>query len=176
MPGTVPVADISPGIVPPATTPQSTSAGTPVPNADGRFPLSSVPVGYAMYREHDNHIMRSTTSGVPLSATVNGLSVKGMSTSMPAASSATLATLGVTPVANLQQVIMWASAANAIYMSYGGTASNTAPTSGNSVASIPIPTTPTVLNISAADLQALKVLGNGSATLTIIQLGFVAPI
>ena len=172
MAGSVSINQLSPGITPSAITTQQTAAGVFVPSADGRFPAASVPPGYAMYREHEGHVMRNITSGVPLSATVNAVSMKGAILLTPVASDKVLAQVtgyqapSASLQGTLQAVIICASGAGA-FMNYNA---------GASTGTMPVPTNPMTISISYSDLQLLHFYGNGSVTVSIILLGFVAPI
>ena len=159
-----------PGITQPATqVAQNLQSGVFQPNADGRF---VPPPGYIFTREHENHTMRNAATGVPLSATVNAMSVRGMAAVVPPAASTliTACTGWSAPAASLQatlQAVLIAASGSGVFMAYNATAS---------ASSVPVPTNGIMIPINYGDLILMKYYGNASATVSIIMLGFVPPI
>jgi hypothetical protein len=94
-------------------------------------------------------------------ATKPATSTKGMAVLTPTGTSQTVTALGLSIVSTVAKILIWASAAG-VTVNYNGPA-----TSG----SIPVPTTPTALDISAADLALLQLLGDATITVNIVQEG-----
>ena len=94
-------------------------------------------------------------------ATTPATSTKSTAVLTPTATSQTVVALGLTVIDTVAKILIWASASG-VTMNYNAAAA---------AGSIPVPTTPLALDISAADLALLQLLGNATITVNVIQQG-----
>ncbi len=91
-------------------------------------------------------------------------SVKSMAVLTPAGTSKAVSGaggLGLTIISTVAKVLLWASSSG-VTMNYNAAATSS---------TVPVPTAATELDISAADLALLQLLGNSEITVNVIQFG-----